>query len=359
MAVTKVSTDGIDSPALIGTNLIHNGAMNVAQRGTSVTGAGAASGTLVQDQFIHMNDAGTGRYTVTQTADGPVGFANCLKIDCTTADASLASGVLQRIETRLEAQNLQHLAFGNAAAKTITLSFYVKCTSTGTMSVLLQQQDGGRSWHKNYTIDATDTWERKTLVYTGDASGSMADDTGIGFSIYWTLTSGTDFQGGTSGSWTTHNNNLYGTSGDLNVFGSTATNWFITGIQLEVGGVATDFEHEDFGTTLAKCQRYFRLILSTNNQPIFTGYTSGTTTGYFPGLFDPVMRSAPTLVVSDVTDFTIDMTGASKNVTGVSINKAATFGARLDVTTSGLTAGQGVHFAFDGSGKSLSFVAEL
>jgi hypothetical protein len=274
------------SNPLPGRNLVINGAMNVAQRGTSVTGAGAASGTLVQDRFIHMNDVGTGRYTVTQTGDaspdaqdGPVGFANCLKIDCTTADTSLASGVLQRIETRLEAQNLQHLAFGNAAAKTLTLSFYVKCTSTGTMSVLLQQQDGNRSWHKNYTIDATDTWERKTLVYTGDASGSMDDDNGIGFSIYWTLTSGTDFQGGTSGSWTTHGNNLYGRSGDLNVLGDTATNWFLTGVQLEVGAIATDFEHEDWDTTLRKCQRYYeRLNMNqTGSQTFAIAFNQGTT----------------------------------------------------------------------------------
>jgi hypothetical protein len=354
------------SNPLPGRNLVINGAMNVAQRGTSVTGAGVASGTLVQDQWIHMNDAGTWRYTVTQTADGPVGFANCLKIDCTTADTSLAANVLQRIETRLEAQNLQHLAFGNAAAKTVTLSFYVKCTSTGTMSVLLQQQDGGRSYHQNYTIDSTDTWERKTLVFSGDASGGMDDDNGIGFSIYWTLASGTDFQGGTSGSWTAHNNNLYGTSGDLNVFGSTATNWFMTGVQLEVGGIATDFEHEDFGTTLRKCQRYYeRLNMNNTGSQTFAIALNQATTVAAATLDYVTKRAFPTVTFTAAATFEV-LYNSSGSLTAT--DATAITAAQIGINTtqiqatlgSGLTLGEASAIRRDGTDTTyVEFSAEL
>ena len=294
------------SNPLPGRNLVINGAMNVSQRGTSDTGLGGSSGYFANDRFRYGTEGvGTGRFTLTQTADGPVGFANCLKVDCTTADGTLAAGVNQSIETRLEAQHLQHLAYGNAAAKTLTLSFYVKCTSTGTLSVLLRQQDGGRSWHQNYTIDATDTWEQKTLVFTGDASGSMADDTGIGFSIYWSLAAGSTFKGGTSGSWASHANNMYGTGDDLNVLGNTATNWFITGVQLEVGSVATDFEHENFGTTLAKAQRYYFI-----GGPGASGGYSSTTEALMGFQFPQIMRAAPTVSLLDDSVYTIDTAGS-------------------------------------------------
>ena len=288
-------------------NLVTNGAMNVSQRGTSDTGLGGSSGYFANDRFRYGTEGvGTGRFTLTQTADGPVGFANCLKVDCTTADGTLAAGVNQSIETRLEARDLQHLAYGNAAAKTLTLSFYVKCTSTGTLSVLLRQQDGNRSWHQNYTINATDTWEQKTLVFTGDASGSMDDDNGIGFSIYWSLAAGSNFKGGTSGSWASHGNTMYGTGDDLNVLGNTATNWFMTGVQLEVGAIATDFEHEDFGTTLAKCERYYERLNVNNasSQQIAVGFNQGTTVtvgmlGY------ATKRAAPTITLTAAATFEI------------------------------------------------------
>ena len=344
----SVSAGGVEkwrfgSNPLPGRNLFINGAMNVAQRSASVADVGGSSGYVVHDRIIFSNSGGTGRYTVSQTADGPVGFANCIKVDCTTADSSLDAAVLNRIEARLEAQNFMHLAYGNAAAKTLTLSFYVKCTSTGTLSVLLQQQDGGRSYHQNYTIDATDTWERKTLVFTGDASGGMNDDNGIGFSVYWTLAAGSDFKGGTSGSWATHGNTLYGTGDDLNVLGNTATNWFITGIQLEVGGVATDFEHEDFGTTLAKCLRYYeRITGDVSSQIVGVGVCRSTTNCSQIPFHYAVKRAVPTLTVNSVSAYDIISSSAggvaTSNLTAQQLStRSVAFAAPV---ASGLTDGR-------------------
>ena len=168
----------------------------------------------------------------------------------------------------------------------------------------MRQQDGGRSWHQNYTIDATDTWEQKTLVFTGDASGSMDDDNGIGFSIYWSLAAGSNFKGGTSGSWASHGNTMYGTGDDLNVLGNTATNWFITGVQLEVGGIATDFEHLTFEEELRKCQRYYeRLNMNNTGSQAFAVALNQSTTQAL-GIVDYVTkRTHPTITFTAAATF--------------------------------------------------------
>jgi hypothetical protein len=356
----------IRNPPLPGRNLITNGAMNVAQRSTSSTGRGTSSGYYVQDRFRDSNEGvGTGRYTWTQTADGPVGFANCIKVDCTTADGTLAAGCNQSIEARLEAQDLQLLAYGNAAAKTITLSFYVKCTSTGTLSVLLRQQDGGRSYHQNYTIYGAG-WERKTLVFPGDPSGAMADDNGIGFSIYWSLAAGSNFKGGTSGSWVTHNNNLYGTGDTLNVLGDTATNWFMTGVQLEVtpdgsGALETPFEHEDYATTLAKCQRYFWRRTRSGGTNHFLGMVYLKTTSVADGVvsFPQTMRAAATIAFSAVDDFAVNHNNSAVTTSNMTAVTPGTDNVLIQCTASGFTVGQAGYFYLHTNGDYIQASAEL
>ena len=248
------------SPSLGRRNLIINGAMQVAQRGTSFTGLGNASSQYLLDRFrFNENGDPTYEFTATQDSNGPDGFGSSLKIDITTADTSLGTNDTLRIRTLLEAQNLQSLAYGTSSASSVTLSFYVKSSTTGTYKVFIYSEDGDRSNAKAYTIDTADTWERKTLTFSGDASGTINNDTGRGFDIEFFLAAGTDWTSGTDpdGTWEGHTKANVAAGQTVNLASSTSNYWQITGVQLEVGDTATPFEHRSYGEELALCQRYY------------------------------------------------------------------------------------------------------
>ena len=318
MAVSTISATGLASNvSQLGKNLIQNGAFRVAQRGTSFTGLGDASAnpyTMDRWFFAEESDGG-GRYTVAQESGaGPGnGFTNQLSVHCTTADGTLAAGILNLLEQRIEAKELQHIMKGTAAAKALTMSFWVKSSQTGVMNVLIRAQDTDRSILTNYTINVADTWEYKSFTIPGDTTGTITNDTGIGFMVYFVLAAGSTFKGGTADAWATHNNNRYGTDQTVNIFASTDDDWSVTGVQLEVGSVATDFEHEPFSVTLAKCQRYFeRLDFSfTNGEPIGYG-VAASTSSFIAGVpFRVAKRAAPTLSSSGTATFDVLYTGGA------------------------------------------------
>ena len=183
-----------DSGALSNRNLIINGAMQVAQRGTSHAAVANLAFTLDRFSFSHSQD---GAFTVTQDSSGPDGFANSLKLDVTTADSSLAAGQYLLMEHKIEAQNLQQLAFGTSSAKNFTLSFYVKSNKTGTYVVNVMHEDNSSIMaNLTYTINSADTWERKTLTFTGDTTGAINDDNGSGFKIGFGLAMGSTYTSG-------------------------------------------------------------------------------------------------------------------------------------------------------------------
>jgi len=261
MAISTIGASALDSGvSQLGKNLARNGAMTLSQRGTSEASVfGSASGYGAwPDGYRSERSSGSesGRATFSQDSSGPPGFANCLKVLETTTDASPGAADLYRVVTRVEAQNLQHLAFGDVAAKTITLSFWVFCNLTGEFTVTLNQPDASRMYSTTYTVNSANTWERKTITVPGDASGTINDDTGSGLEIGWMLGAGSNFSGGTQGSWAATNNNMLAAGMTNNVLGSSSGDWRITGVQLEVGSVAKDFEDEEITTTLRKCQRY-------------------------------------------------------------------------------------------------------
>ena len=298
MAISTIGASGLDSTvSQIGKNLIHNGAMTVAQRGTSEAAVfGSASGYGAwPDGFRSERASGSesGRATFSQDSSGPAGFANCLKVLETTSDASPSAGDYYRVTTRIEAQNLQRLAYGNAAAKSITLSFYVFCNLTGAFTVTFGQNDTTRMYSTTYTVDSADTWEKKTITIPGDASGVINDDNGIGLEIGFFLGGGSNFTGGTQGSWASNNNNMIGAGMTNNVLGSSSGDWRITGLQLEVGSVATDFEHEDYNTTYKKCRRYLRTyVQNANNRKNFAfGHGYNSTRAWFVYKPDTPMRT--------------------------------------------------------------------
>ena len=241
-------------------NLIINGAMQVSQRATSKASITTQAYHTVDRFNLNINALGT--WTMSQESSGPDGFAHSLKLLCTTADASPAAADVALIIYRVEGQDLQQLAYGSSAAKQSTLSFYVKSNKTGNATVNLKQPDASnRIYSAQYTISSANTWERKTIVVPADTSGTINDDTGNGLQIEWPLNTGSDYTGGSHGGWkaadnTSRNNSNLGVGGTVNDY------YEITGVQLEVGSVATTFEHRSFGDELLSCQRYYQEIVA-------------------------------------------------------------------------------------------------
>jgi len=246
--------------ALGNKNLLINSAMNVAQRATSAT---AATGYNTIDRFAFtVANFDNAAYTYGQSSLAPAGFSNSWRVDCTTVESALAADEYSTFYQCIEAQNLQQIANGSSAAKSVTLSFYVKSNKTGTWGVNLYKPDNtGRQITATYTISSADTWEFKTITFAGDtAGGGIVDDNGAGIYVLWALAAGSDFTSSDSTSWVNYSNAGYLYGHNVNFFDSTANDWAITGIQLEIGDVATPFEHEDYGTTLRKCKRYYELL---------------------------------------------------------------------------------------------------
>ena len=275
-------------------NLIINGAMNVAQRGTSAT---ASTGYNTVDRFsFTVANFDNAAFTYVQSSVAPTGFSKSWRIDCTTAESALAADEYSTFYQPIEAQNLQQISNGSSAAKSLTLSFYVKSNKTGTWGLNLYKPDNtGRQITATYTISSADTWEFKTITFAGDtAGGGIADDNGPGIYVYWVLAAGSDFTSSDSTSWSNYSNAGFLYGHNVNFFDSTANDWAVTGVQLEVGDVATPFEHEDFGTTLAKCQRYFfRAAVDGERFQVSTIYNS---TNYWATFYFPIsMRANPTI----------------------------------------------------------------
>jgi len=278
-------------------NLIINGAMQVAQRGTSFTDPTGVPYTL--DRFAMQNSSGTPAFNVTQDSDAPHGFNKSLKVACTTADASPAAGSISRVFQYIEAQNMQGLAKGTSSAKPCTLSFYVKTNKTGLYTVFVFDADNTRLMSGSYTVSNTD-WNRYTILIPADTTGVLDNGNGQGFGIFWGLSLGSDRTSGSLqssfGSYAISNEH----AGNVNFADNTSNVWAITGVQLEVGSVATDFEHRSFGQELALCQRYF-FRLAGDSKTITTGHQNGLF-GIFPITYPQTMRAAPSATAQTVTD---------------------------------------------------------
>ena len=275
-----VTIDGQQLPtagALSHRNLVANGAMTVAQRGTSKTGlTDGNTGYYTVDRFQWL-EQGSPTYvqTMSQSTDSPVGFSNSLKLETTTADTASTGLKANAITYIFEGQDLQSLAYGTTSAKSFTLSFWVKSSVTGTYVVWLYNADQTRSCTQSYTIDTANTWEYKTITVAGDTSSGFDNDNGGSLYVRWVLGAGSDFTSGTaSTTWISGNVNADKYVGQTaNIFGAVGNTWQITGVQLEVGEKATPFEHRNFGDELARCQRYF--VKSGN---------IGTAAEWFPGV---------------------------------------------------------------------------
>ena len=256
-----VTIDGQQLPTagpLSNRNLIINGAMTVAQRGTQSTSITLSNYYVVDRYYFGIGSLGT--WTIDQSTDAPDDFSKSLKYTCTTADATPAAGDIALILYNIEAQNLQHLGFGTSNAKPLVLSFWVKSNKTGDASISLMQPDASnRLFSTSYNISAADTWEYKTIQIPADTGGTIDDDNDKGLRIDWYLNSGSTFSNGSYQTWGVVNNANRNVS-NLGVGGAVNDYFQITGVQLEVGSKATPFEHRSYGQELALCQRYYQII---------------------------------------------------------------------------------------------------
>ncbi|MDC3267995.1 hypothetical protein OAU35_00275 [bacterium] len=278
-------------------NIVINGDMSIAQRATS-TSSITSSGYHTVDRFrTRLGSMGT--WTQSQSTDVPTGqgFATSLKMDCTSANASPSAAASFSIQGQFEGQNLQYLKKGTSSAESTTLSFWVKSNKTGTYIAELFDNDNQRQISQAYTISNANTWEKKTLTYAGDTSGALGNDNGASFLIEFWLGAGSNYTSGTLSTTWTSNTNTNRVVGQVNLADSTSNEWYVTGVQLEAGTSASDFEFLPVDVNLNRCERYF-----------FKNTGSGGHIGYAPSIGDnyrhelyfyPVeMRASPTITAT-------------------------------------------------------------
>ena len=358
-----------DAGGLTGKNLIINGAMQVAQRGTSTSSVSSGFTYPAVDRLgFNVNNGGT--WTVSQSTDTPSGqgFGNSFKLDCTSADTSLGAADFLQAKMRLEANTLQGLAYNTSSAKNTTLSFWVKSAKTGTYIVeWLNEDASNKHIAKTYTIDSANTWEKKEITIPGDTAGVINNDNGKGMELTWWLGAGSNFT--SSGSLQTSWGSLDQTSravGVVNLADSTSNDWYITGIQWEVGEQATPFEHRSFADELRRCSRYLKQYKATTlyNQFAFV-HSESTTSHSALFTFDPPMRDTPSAVtvggnIGIITQWGLGVTGISA-VSLESTSKGFTQTRLVCTTSSGVgTAGEtNILLSSNNADSTINFDAEL
>ena len=277
--------------------LIINGDMQVAQRGTSTTGITGGGYYTIDRMKVDLNDNGT--WTHTQDSDTPTGqgFAHSWKLDNTTADTSVASGAFHLQRYLFEGQDVQLLKKGTSSAEKVTISFWIKTTVTGTYVAELFDVDNSRQISQAYTVTDSNTWEKKVLSFAGDTTGALGNDTGSSFAINLWFGAGSDFTSGTLSTTWTSSTNANRAVGQVNGASSTSNNIYITGLQMEVGEFTSStlpaFQHDFFGDSLIRCQRYFQKY---TNPPLVGIANANNTYARAKMLLQTQMRSAPTAV---------------------------------------------------------------
>ena len=350
-------------------NIVINGAMQVAQRATQVTALGAADGYHTLDRWnMEIGAASAGRFTMDQIADGPSGFANALKLTTTTADTSIAAGEFLKLEQRFEGQDLQQFKKGTSDAEKVTVSFYVKGDAAATYTCELEDVDNTRSINQAFAV--TTAWTRVILTFAADTSDPLGDDANNSLQLNFWLHGGTTYSGGTfvSNAWKDIVENTRMAESHTSIFDSDARTFFITGVQMEVGSVATPFEHRSNGEELALCQRYFYKSENTDSDykrysVMFVESTVNTRSKYplpIPMRDHPALTKTGTLAIYNSVGGIIDLTAISLNPV---FTQNAGLGFRdvciFAVVGSGLTAGTVATLLSNNAAASLQFDAEL
>jgi hypothetical protein len=296
--------------ALSNRNLIINGAMQVAQRGTSaVTITSTGEYPNIDRYSAGGNDSSL--ISVEQSTDAPSGFEYSLKVTSLAASTTDAADY-QFIGQRIEGYNTAQLDWGASGAKTVTASFYVKCSVTGNIPFVIVNSNDTRVYAANCTVSSANTWEYKTITIDGDTSGTWLKTNGIGLKIQWYMALGSNFQG-TLDQWGTD----YGASGQINVCNTNGATFQVTGVQLEVGEQATPFEHRSFGDELARCQRYYeksfpQATAPANNTSLYSVQYTNVQSGY--GTWHNYNFAVPKRAAPTMTAYNPSSTTANKAV---------------------------------------------
>jgi hypothetical protein len=356
--LAELATAYVGGNGLLFRNRIINGDMRIDQRnaGAAVT----ANGAFPVDRFQVFNST-DGAYSAQQDSSVPAGFVNSLKYTTTTADGTLTTTQNVNIQHRIEGTNVADLGWGTANAKTITLSFWVRSSLTGTFGGVVRNSANDRSYPFTYTISSADTWEQKSITIVGDTTGTWLTTTGLGIRVIFSLGAGPD-RSGTAGAWA--GANIDGVTGATSVIGTLNATFYITGVQLEVGSVATPFERRPYGAELALCQRYYYHQQATTGVSYFGNSYNQSTTAANGLVFFPVeMRTAPSSLSQTGTagDYRIQHEGTSTTCSGVpSLASSDVWNGRVIFTvSSGLTAGQGSLIRAVNANAYLGFSAEL
>ena len=340
MAITRIGNPAIaDQRGVNFRNIIINGDMSIAQRSTSASSITATSYNTIDR--MKTNLSGLGTWTQSQSTNVPTaqGFSKSLKMDCTTADASPSAGDVLAIKHIIEGQNLQYLKKGTSSAESLTCSFWVKSNKTGTYICELQDTDNSRTISKSYTISSADTWEKKTITFAGDTTGTLNNDNDGSLELNFWLGAGTNFTSGTLqtswGATTTANRAV----GQVNLADSTSNEWYITGVQLEAGQVASDFEFLPFDVNYKRCQRYYQRIQASTSDEVAIGmgysdttsgiryyHTLSTTMRGIPSASENGLRTLGRATLQETVDINAVFDVASENPEVVGLDLAASSG---------------------------------
>ena len=349
-------------------SLLINGDMSICQRQPTQPGI-QYSGYYSLDRW-YLDISSTGTWTLSQSTTVPTGqgFFNSSKFDCTTADTSLGSGDRLFYQQRIEDQFCTFLKKGTSSTASVTVSFWVRSNKTGTYICEIYDSHNSRHISKSYTIDSADTWEKKIIVFPGDTTGAFANDNGVGLQLDFWLAAGTNYTSGTLATAWQANDATDRAVGQVNLADSTSNEWYLTGVQLEVGDAATDFEHLPHDVQLQRCQRYcfvnhlYSGVGGTGGAG--SGQCNSTTRADIPYHFPTTMRAIPTVSVSDATKLRVQHAGSVTALSSFSGEGDGTNGSFHTVmlyctVSSGLTAGRGVNLIHNNAAVTITCDSEL
>ena len=345
-------------------NLAHNGAMQVSQRGNgSFTSTSSEVG--IDRYTMSANSSFNFDKTATREAitSGPAGFQYALKMtpDSVVTPSAGKNGVITHV---LEGQDVQSIGYGTSSCKEVTVSFYAKSASQNNNHVYSIQlmhynsNDEGRYWVKPFTV--TSSWQRFSITFSADTTGLVCNDNARGLKVVWGLANGPDDLQSESTAWVQDNAHR-GITGQSNFMDNTSNEFWITGVQIETGDVATDFEHRSYGDELARCQRYYYRWASGTDKYLAAGHYYSTGLYACAFSFPTTMRATPTLDYLTGTDrYKVFTKGSTDGVNAISFVRAHTNGGGFDITdgASG-DLGAGGTLATNNNDIHISFTAEL
>jgi hypothetical protein len=343
-------------------NMIINGDMMIDQKNAGASATTTAS-VYTADRFQLYASTINNAQTYQQVAEAPAGFNKSLKITNSSTAQAAGSNALFTPRQRIEGYNIAHLNWGTSDAQTVTISFWVKASVTGTYPLAINNGNFDRSFVTSYTVSVANTWEKKTATIAGDTSGTWAVDNTTGMIIMFSLDTYADFQTSTVDSWTSTNDRA--TSSHVHFLATASATWQITGIQMETGSVATDFEQRSYGEELALCQRYYavkRMDTSTGGGHFAMGQCNTSTrldcVVYFPQTMR--LQHGTSIIFDTATDYRVQSAGALYVCSAISGESSSPDSAILYATSSGMTAGRaGVLIVAANSPVDIKFDAEL